>query len=117
MTNNPKLEELEVLRDVLDKLTKLNETLFPSLVWLWVWDLIDQFYQDEELFIRTQDIVWDALITNTPGFTLEYGTESLYESVRDWMFDNDLMIDISLMDDEEISKWTEGKGRTYVQGR
>jgi hypothetical protein len=117
MMNNPKLEELEVLRDILDKLNKLNETLFPSLVWLWVWDIIDTFYQDEELYIRTQDIVWEALVSNTPEFTLEYGTEHLYDWVRDWMFSNDLMIDIANSEDEEIAAWTEGKGKTYVQGR
>lgn len=118
MTNNPKQEELELLRDILDKLNKLNETLFPSLVWLWVWDVIDQFYQDEELYIRTQDIVWNKLINDTPAFTLEYGTENLYESVRDWMFENDLMIDIENAEDDEIEKWTADKEYgTYVQGR
>jgi hypothetical protein len=106
------------LDEILDKLTKLNETHFPSLVWLWVWDIIDQFYQDEELYIRTQDIVWDALNTDTPAFTLEYGTEHLYEWVRDWMFTNNLMIDIADMDSEEIEKWTADKEYgTYVQGR
>jgi hypothetical protein len=118
MIDNPKLEELGILRDILDKLSKLNETLFPSLVWLWVWDIIDQFYQDEELFIRTQDIVWETLLKDTPSFSLEYGTEHLYDWVRDWMFTNNLMIDISLMDDEEIEKWTADKEHgTYVQGR
>jgi len=117
MTNNPKQEELGILRDILNKLSTLNETLFPSLLWLWVWDIIDTFYTDEDLYIRTQDIVWDKLINDTPAFTLEYGTEHLYEWVRDWMFENSLMIDISDMDSEEIEKWTEGKGRTYVQGR
>lgn len=118
MTNNPKSEELEIIRDILDKLNKLNKTLFPSLVWLWVWDIIDNFYQDEELFIRTQDIVWEALLNDTPAFTLEYGTEHLYEWVRDWMFNNNLMIDIADMDSEEIEKWTADKEYgTYVQGR
>lgn len=108
----------EQFTDILNKLTTLNETHFPSLVWLFVWDIIDQFYQDEELYIRTQDIVWDALNENTPGFTLEYGTEQIYEDVRDWMFTNDLMIDINLMDDDEIKKWTADKEYgTYVQGR
>ncbi len=118
MTNNPKLEELSLIRDIITKLNKLNETCFPSLVWLWVWDLIDNFYQDEELFIRTQDIVWDKLVSDTPAFTLEYGTEHLYEWVRDWMFDNSLMIDISSMESEEIAEWTADKEYgTYVQGR
>ena len=118
MMNNPKLEELEVLRDILDKLTKLNESLFPSLVWLWVWDIIDQFYQDEELYIRTQDIVWDKLVNDTPAFTLEYGTEHLYEWVRDWMFENNLMIDIANSEEDEIENWTADKEYgTYVQGR
>jgi hypothetical protein len=103
---------------ILDKLTNLNETHFPSLVWLFVWDIIDQFYQDEELYIRTQDIVWETLNANTPGFTLEYGTEQIYDDVRDWMFTNDLMIDINLATDEEIKEWTADKEHgTYVQGR
>ena len=118
MMNNPKQEELDLLRDILDKLNKLNETLFPSLVWLWVWDIIDNFYTDEELYIRTQDIVWNALLDNTPAFSLEYGTEHLYEWVRDWMFENNLMIDIADMDSEEIEKWTADKEYgSYVQGR
>lgn len=118
MTTPNKQDELELLRDVINKLNSLNETLFPSIVWLWVWDIIDNFYQDEELYIRTQDIVWNKLINDTPAFTLEYGTEHLYEWVRDWMFENNLMIDISDMDSEDIEKWTADKEYgTYVQGR
>lgn len=118
MENNPKLEELEVLRDILDKLTKLNETLFPSLLWLWVWNLIDNFYQEEELVVRTQDIVWNTLQSNTPDFTLEYGTESLYEWVRDWMIEQDLMVDTNLITEEEYQEWIKDKEYgTYVQGR
>ena len=118
MTTPNKLDELEVLRDILNKLNSLNETLLPSLVWLWVWDIIDNFYQDEELYIRTQDIVWDKLVNDTPAFSLEYGTEHLYEWVRDWMFENGLMLDVSDLDTDEIEKWTADKEYgTYVQGR
>lgn len=113
----PTLEHRDELDSIIDKLNNLNDVLFPSLVWLWVWDVINTFYTDEELYIRTSDIVWEALVSDTPGFTLEYGTEQLYEEVRDWMFNNSLMIDISDMDDQEIAAWTEGKGKTYVQGR
>lgn len=113
----PTLAHRDELDSIIDKLNNLNDVLFPSLVWLWVWDVINTFYTDEELYIRTSDIVWEALVNDTPGFTLEYGTEQLYEEVRDWMFANSLMIDISDMDDEEISQWTDGKGKSYVQGR
>jgi hypothetical protein len=114
----PTLEHRDELDSIINKLHTLNDVLFPSLVWLWVWDVINTFYTDEELYIRTSDIVWEALVSNTPAFTLEYGTEQLYEEVRDWMFNNNLMIDISDMDSVEIEKWTADKEHgTYVQGR
>lgn len=100
---------------ILAKLSELNKTHFPSLVWLWVWNVIDEFYNDEELYLRYQNVVWDKLNEDTPSFTLEFGTEHLYEHVRDWMFDNSLMIDMASEDDETIQNWCQVG--PYVQGR
>ena len=65
-----------------------------SLVWLWTWDTIKNYYNDEDLVVRDEEIVFSALwhaVRDGNGFSLEYGAEQHEEEVREWMFGRDLM--------------------------
>ena len=72
-----------------------------SLVWLWTWSTIKNYFDDEDLIVKDEDTVFAALwqaVADGHGFSLEYGAEQHEEEVRDWMFENELM---SLVEDEE----------------
>jgi len=87
-------------------------TVFPSLVWVWCWDIIvDKFKNyakdvDDEYVIKSglelHDIFkmfWEDADKN--GFTLEYGTEDLDEAIWDWMIDRDILVVIESEEEEE----------------
>jgi hypothetical protein len=85
-----------------------NVSVFPSLVWLWTWDVtlstFKDFQEDPEYKVNvesTSDLwvkFWQDAEKN--GFSLEYGTEDLYEAIRDWMIDADI-VEEALDEDED----------------
>ena len=88
---------------------KLNEMILMcselsvglSMVWLWTWSTIKDYYDDEDLIVKDEDTVFAALwfaVRDGRGFSLEYGAEQHEEEVREWMFDLELM---ALAEDEE----------------
>ena len=96
----------ERLTKILDDVTNLN--VFPSLEWEWTWDVtlstLRDFREDEEFIVnmdekQTFDLFWDQADKN--GFTLEYGTEDLYEAVRDWMIDQGIVSYVEDQDEDE----------------
>lgn len=106
----------QVRRDaVYIRINKLIEDLgnldvFPSLVWVYVWDIIkdklDYYTPDSgEDYITnpkfTEKDVWDMFWqdADSKGFTLEYGSEQVHEEAFDWMLDRDIII--TLEDEEE----------------
>ncbi len=79
--------------------------VFPSLVWLWVWDVIRNTQDtnpnvtpfnpvQDYVFVGDLDVVFQALWdqVDKTGFTLEYGVEDLDEAIRDWLIDNDFLV-------------------------
>ena len=92
------LEETRV-KDVFKDIEFIIEkiTVLPvgqPLVWVWVWDIARQMYTDiqeggEPDYGVTMELeeVWQLFWedADTNGFSLEYGTEDLYEAIRDWM--------------------------------
>lgn len=93
----------ERLTTIINQLSDLN--VFPSLVWLWSWDValstLRYFEEDEEFKVTKNEkeifeLFWDQADQN--GFTLEYGTDSLYEAIREWMIDQGI---VSYVADEE----------------
>jgi hypothetical protein len=89
------------LNKLIDGLKEVNA--FPPLVWLWVWDIVkDQldYYHGEsgEEYVTNSkftekdvfDMFWEDADKN--GFSLEYGTEDLHESVFDWMLERDIIV-------------------------
>lgn len=90
------------INELVEKLGDLG--VFPSLVWLWTWDIVkyqlDYYFEDSgESYVTnpkfTEKDVWDMFWTDADknGFTLEYGAEDLQEAVFDWMLDRDILVD------------------------
>lgn len=86
---------------IIESLQRLS--VFPSLVWVWTWDIVkdqlDYYSPDsgEEYVTNPKltekdvfDLFWEDADKN--GFSLEYGTEDLHESIFDWMLARDVII-------------------------
>lgn len=113
MSNELDLQEetrmLDIYSDVnsiIDKISKLP--VFPPLVWVWTWDVakstLRDFESDSEYQVNDteQEVFkkfWQDADKN--GFTLDYGTEDLYEAVRNWMIDADIVSEVD-GDDEDM---------------
>jgi len=83
------------LKDMYEQLTKLE--VFPSLVWTWTYDIIKSFENDSDYkFLMTEEQWFDLLWNNVDkaDFSLTYGDEQIYEDIRDWLLDNDVMVDV-----------------------
>ena len=77
-------EIYKAINIIIDQISHLPVGL--PLVWVYVWDVIkDEYTGDNE------ELVWDKFweTSDKEGWTLEYGTEVLYEHVLDWLIDND----------------------------
>ncbi len=82
------------LKDMYKQLTELE--VFPSLVWTWTYDIIKSFENDSDYkFLMTEEQWFDLLWNNVDkaNFSLTYGDEQIYEDIRDWLLDNDVMVD------------------------
>jgi hypothetical protein len=83
------------LKDMYKQLTELE--VFPSLVWTWTYDIIKSFENDSDYkFLMTEEQWFDLLWNNVDkaNFSLTYGDEQIYEDIRDWLLDNDIMVDV-----------------------
>ena len=93
------------IEDIIEKISKLP--VGQPLVWVYVWDVARDFYrtvqegrEDEYGVTVDEEELWELFWTQADknGFTLEYGTEDLYEAVRDWMIDQSI---IEMIEEEE----------------
>lgn len=81
-------------KDKLNQCISLLEStdLFPSLVWLWTWDTVKSILGDPEYKANvTEDQMWGHLceaVENGMGFSMEFGSESHHEDVKEWMISN-----------------------------
>ena len=101
------------MQDTYERLTKIidqigNLGVFPPLVWVWTWDValstLRDFGEDTEFKINLTEeemfkVFWQDADKN--GFTMEYGTEDLYEAIRDWMIDADIVSYVEEDEDED----------------
>lgn len=100
----------EELNKIIDSLSNLS--VFPSLVWVWVWDVVkDQldYYSPvsgEEYVTNPKltekdvfDLLWEDADKN--GFSMEYGPEDLREALFDWMLERDIIIPLEEEEAEE----------------
>lgn len=90
------------LNKIIDICSEMSVGL--SMVWAWTWSTIRDYYDDEDLIIKDEETVfaalWDA-VREGRGFSLEYGAEQHSDEVREWMFDQELMVLAEDEDDDE----------------
>jgi hypothetical protein len=95
---------------ITDKITKLP--VFPSLLWVWTFDIIKDIFDNHQYDEAAEndyevipqgvtlkqifDKFWEDV--DTLGFSMDQGDEILNESIRDWMSENDFLVN---PDDEE----------------
>jgi hypothetical protein len=94
------------MENIIDSIGKLGA--FPPLVWVWSWDVTKSAYEDfkeDSEYEVTMDLdqVWEQFWVDADknGFTLEYGTEDLYEAVRDWLMDSGIVESIEEEEEDE----------------
>ena len=93
-------------KDKLNECISLLEStdLFPSLVWLWTWDVIKSILGDPEYTAKaTEEEMWVHLceaVENGMGFSMEFGSESHHEDTKEWMIDKEF-ISVPWLDEEE----------------
>ena len=80
------------IEDIIEKISRLPVSL--PLVWVYAWDVAKDLYTNiqegqEEDYCTTEDIedVWEMFWRDADKnrFSLEYGSEGLYENIREWM--------------------------------
>jgi hypothetical protein len=83
---------------IVDKIGELG--VFPPLVWVWTWDVAITILKDireggdpDYCVTMDEEEMWELFFTQADknGFSLEYGTEDLYEAVRYWMIDEEII--------------------------
>ena len=100
----------DVYKDITSIIDSISELpVGQPLVWVWVWDIAKQIHEDmqgggEPEYCLTMDIeeMWELFWTQADknGFSLTYGDEALYESVRDWMIDQEIIEEYEEEEDE-----------------
>ncbi len=107
------LQEQTRRDDVFTELGRIKEALdnisvFPSLLWAWVYDVMADIYQNEYYDLLTEkDYVDEAVPTGTTlkqifdkfwedvddlGLNMDSGGEIIEEVVRDWMRENNFLV-------------------------
>jgi len=114
MDNELDLQDETRMWDVYDQMQTMvgmleNVSVFPSLVWLWTWDVtlstFRDFQEDPEFKVNVESTsdLWSMFWRDAEknAFSLEYGTEDLYEAIRDWMIDADIVTEVEEEDEED----------------
>jgi hypothetical protein len=102
------LDTYNEIEDIIERVSKLSIGL--PLIWVYAWDVARDLYKSiqegyEEEYCVTEDIedVWQMFWEDADknGFSLEYGSETLYESIRDWMIDRGIIDEVPEDDEED----------------
>ena len=110
------LQEHERLATTYLKINQIIENIsdldvFPSLVWVWTWDMVKDrihYYSEdagEEYTVNpklTEEDVWWMFVRDcdTNDFSLDYGAEALDEHIFKWMVDRDILVWSEVEEDE-----------------
>ena len=87
------------LLDIVKQVSSLD--LFPSLCWVWAFDVIKDIYDNTETgydeAIRdgvTLKEIFDKFYEDSDslGISMDLGGEILEETIRDWMRENDFIV-------------------------
>jgi hypothetical protein len=105
-----KIRMQDVYQDIeyiIGKITVLP--IGQPLIWVYAWDVARDVYKNiqegqEEEYCVTMSIeeVWELFWTQADknGFTLQYGSEDLYDAIRDWMIDESIIEEIPEEEEE-----------------
>jgi hypothetical protein len=102
------LDTYNDIEDIIERISKLPIGL--PLVWVYAWDVARDLYTSiqegaEDEYCVTEDIedVWEMFWTDADknGFSLQYGSEDLYEAIRDWMIDRQIIDEVPEEDEED----------------
>lgn len=96
------------LNKISDELKTVD--VFPSLLWLWIWDVIKDYYDNNQWDDVHQDQyqdeciaegmsleqIWDKLYSQSDslGWSMEYGVDQLDEEIMDWMRDQGIIVSL-----------------------
>jgi hypothetical protein len=114
MSDELDLQESTRMKDVYKDITSIVDSIgelgvFPPLVWVWTWDVAISILKDvreggdpDYCVTMEEEEMWELFWKDADknGFSLEYGTEDLYEAVRDWMTDTGI-IEEAVEDEDE----------------
>jgi hypothetical protein len=90
------------LHEIIDKLKDMP--VFPSLLWLWTFDIIREIFENEQgpqehvdemvpegvTLKQIFDKFWEDV--DSLGINMDHGGEIIEEVIRDWMRDNDFLV-------------------------
>jgi hypothetical protein len=102
------LDTYNDIEDIIERISKLP--IGRPLVWVYAWDVARDLYTSiqegaEDEYCVTEDIedVWEMFWTDADknGFSLQYGSEDLYEAIRDWMIDRQIIDEVPEEDEED----------------
>jgi hypothetical protein len=94
------------LLDIVKQVSSLD--LFPSLCWVWAFDVIKDIYDNQHFDSLAQNDFVDEAVpsdvtlkqifdkfyedSDSLGISMDLGGEILEETIRDWMRDNDFLV-------------------------
>jgi hypothetical protein len=102
------LDTYNEIEDIIERVSKLSVGL--PLIWVYAWDVARDLYTSiqegqEEEYCVTEDIedVWQMFWEDADknGFSLQYGSEDLYEAIRDWMTEREIIYEVEETDENE----------------
>ena len=90
------------LHEIIDKLKDIP--VFPSLLWLWTFDIIRDIFENERgpqehidemvpediTLKQIFDKFWEDV--DSLGINMDHGGEIIEEVIRDWMRENDFLV-------------------------
>lgn len=89
------------LLDINDRITKLP--VFPTLGWVWTFDILRDIFDNADVGYDqaiadgvTLKQIFDKFYEDIDslGIDMDMGGEILQDTIRDWMIDNDFLVDL-----------------------
>ena len=102
------MDRLSLLHDLMLLATKYSQTSpwRPAITDLWVYDTIIGMHENDAeddywIWNTTPDEVMSHLIDAGKVFDLEYGYEQADEEIREYLIDNDFIVDADSIDEDK----------------
>lgn len=111
---------MQILEDVMIQLNKYTtmQPWRPSLMDIWVYDRLLSMHENDYdngssipdyLWRKTPDEIMQHIIDSPKIFDMEYGWDSFDDDVRNYLTDNNFIVDPMNVSDEEYQNNLEGK--------